>query len=207
MSEQPPDTRLPLDALDGHEFENVVDRLLTKMGFAIHGRQPAADGGIDMVAVRDEPLTGGKYIIQCKRFSNTVGVSVVRDLYGVVHAEHANKGILITTSSFSPSAMEFAEGKPLELLDGTRLQVLLHQHGIDSGTPSEEHPVIPPGMQLAYSQLCKPMEAILSESQRLNQGLVFVQTRHLDVPKYTARLSKQFQEMAASLAFLQTLTR
>ena len=107
MSEQPPDTRLPLDALDGHEFENVVDRLLTKMGFSIHGRQPAADGGIDMVAVRDEPLTGGKYIIQCKRFSSTVGVSVVRDLYGVVHAEHANKGILITTSSFSPSACVF----------------------------------------------------------------------------------------------------
>src|SRR5438093_3412617 len=124
MSEQPPNRRFPLDALDGHEFENVVDRLLTKMGFSIHGRQPAADGGIDMVAVRDEPLTGGKYIIQCKRFSSTVGVSVVRDLYGVVHAEHANKGILITTSSFSPSAMEFAEGKPLELLDGTRLQVL-----------------------------------------------------------------------------------
>jgi len=205
MSETPPDSRLPLDALDGHEFENVVDRLLTKMGFSIHGRQPAADGGIDMVAARDEPLTGGKYIVQCKRFSSTVGVSVVRDLYGVVHAEHANKGILITTSTFSPSAMEFAEGKPLELLDGAKLQVLLHQHGIDSGTPSEEHPVIPPGMQLAYSQLCKPMEAIISESRRVSEGLVFVQARQLDVPKYTARLQKQSQEMAVSVAFLQSL--
>src|SRR3989449_3380035 len=206
MSEQPPDTRLPLDALDGHEFENVVDRLLTKMGFSIHGRQPAADGGIDMVAVSDEPLTGGKYIIQCKRFSNTVGVSVVRDLYGVVHAEHANKGILITTSTFSPSAMEFAAGKPLELLDGAKLQVLLHQHGIARGTRSEERTFIPPGMQLAYSQLCKPMEAIISESRRVSEGLVFVQARELDVPKYMARLQRQFQEMAASLAFLQPLT-
>ncbi len=130
---------------------------------------------------------------------------MIRDLYGVVHAEHANKGILITTSTFSPSAMEFAEGKPLELLDGAKLQVLLHQHGIDSGTPSEEHPVIPPGMQLAYSQLCKPMEAIISESRRVSEGLVFVQARQLDVPKYTARLQKQSQEMAVSVAFLQSL--
>jgi hypothetical protein len=206
MSESPPNSRLRLDALDGHEFENVVDRLLTKMGFSIHGRQPAADGGIDMVAIRDEPLTGGKYIIQCKRFSTTVSVSVVRDLYGVVHAEHANKGILITTSSFSPAAMQFAEGKPLELLDGTRLLVLLHQYGIAGGTPSEEHPVIPPGMQLAYSQLCKPMEAIISESQRVSQGLVFVQARRLDVRKYTARFQKQCQGLATSLAFLQSLT-
>jgi hypothetical protein len=102
--------------------------------------------------------------------------------------------------------MQFADGKPLELLDGTKLLILLHQNGIAGGTPSEEHPVIPPGMQLAYSQLCKPMEAIISESQRVSQGLVFVQARLLDVPKCTARLQKQFQEMATSLTFLESLT-
>jgi restriction system protein len=58
--------------------------------------------------------------------------SAVRDLFGVVHAEGATKGILITTSGFGPSSHDFANGKPLQLYDGTRLLWLCHEQGIDA---------------------------------------------------------------------------
>ena len=54
-----------------------------------------------------------------------MGVGAVRELYGAVQAEGADKGILVTSSSFTVPARKFAEGKPLELMDGTRLRSLI----------------------------------------------------------------------------------
>ncbi len=67
-------------------------------------------------------------IIQAKRYKNTVGVSAVRDLFGTVQNEGASKGILVTTSGYGKASFEFAEGKPLELLDGSNLLFLLAEH-------------------------------------------------------------------------------
>jgi restriction system protein len=79
--------------------------------------------------IRPDPLRGGKIVIQAKRYTNTVGVSAVRDLYGTVHNEGAKKGILVTTSDFGPDAHAFAKGKPLTLLNGGELLNLLERHG------------------------------------------------------------------------------
>ena len=76
-----------------------------------------------------DPLRGGKTIIQAKRYTNTVDLSAVRDLFGTVQAEGANKGILVTTSSFGPDAYAFVQSKPLALVDGRNLLHLLGKHG------------------------------------------------------------------------------
>jgi restriction system protein len=81
------------------------------------------------VAIDPDPVRGGKVVIQAKRYTNVVGVSAVRDLYGTVLNEGANKGILVTTSHFGNDAYEFAKGKPLTLLDGGNLLSLLAKHG------------------------------------------------------------------------------
>ncbi len=114
----------------GIAFEELCLSLVKAMGFSATTTSVTTDGGIDIVATSTQPLFSGKYIIQCKDWSNTVGQPVVRDLYGVVHAESANKGILITTSKFTKAAQRFAEGKPLELIDGEQLTDLLKQYKI-----------------------------------------------------------------------------
>jgi len=68
-------------------------------------------------------------VIQAKRYTATVGVSAVRDLYGTVMNEGANRGILVTTSDFGPDAYRFAQGKPITLLSGGNLLSLLAEHG------------------------------------------------------------------------------
>jgi restriction system protein len=64
-----------------------------------------------------------------KRYTNTVPVSAVRDLYGTVINEGAAKGILVTTSDYGPDSYEFAKDKPLKLLNGVELLYLLEKHG------------------------------------------------------------------------------
>ena len=67
-------------------------------------------------------------IIQAKRYKHTVGVSAVRDLFGTLQNEGASKGILVTTSGYGKAAYDFANGKPLELLEGSHLLFLLEEH-------------------------------------------------------------------------------
>jgi restriction system protein len=127
------DDRTNLAAMDWVDFENLIRELFekefSKNGGEVKITQASRDGGVDAVAFDPDPIRGGKIIIQAKRYTNVVGVSAVRDLFGTVHNEGANKGILVTTSTYGPDAYEFAKGKPLTLLSGAELLSLLAAHG------------------------------------------------------------------------------
>ncbi len=127
------DERTNLAAMDWLDFENLIrelfEREFRKSGGEVKITQASRDGGVDAVAFDPDPIRGGKIVIQAKRYTNTVGVSAVRDLYGTVHNEGANKGLLVTTSDFGPDAYTFAKDKPLTLLSGGELLYMLSQHG------------------------------------------------------------------------------
>lgn len=111
------------------EFEHLVANLFGKMGLDSKLTRSSRDGGVDCVAYDARPILGGKVVIQAKRYRHTVGVSAVRDLYGTMMNEGANKGILVTTSGYGPDAFNFAADKPIELIDGGGLLFLLQEVG------------------------------------------------------------------------------
>lgn len=124
------DKRPNLLELTPKEFEAFVQNLFTRMGFDTKQFKASGDGGIDCIAYDPTPITGGKYVIQVKLYTKTVAPTHVRDLYGVVLDEGATKGILITTSGFGPTSQNFANNKPLQLIDGTGLLYLCQEHNI-----------------------------------------------------------------------------
>jgi restriction system protein len=87
------------------------------------------DHGVDAVMYDPDPIRGGKYVLQAKRYTRTVDVAAVRDLYGTVINEGANRGILVTTSGFGPDSREFVKDKPITLIDGPNLIEMLRKHG------------------------------------------------------------------------------
>lgn len=141
------DDRPNLMDLTPNEFEALITNLFEKMGLETRQTRPSRDGGVDTVAWDTRPIMGGKVVIQAKRYKNTVGVAAVRDLFGTVHNEGAGKGILVTTSGYGKASFEFADGKPLELLDGNNLLYLLKEHAdIDARIIPPEDWVDPEGM-------------------------------------------------------------
>jgi restriction system protein len=122
-----------LAAISWEDFEHLVrelfEREFSDNGGEVKVTQSSRDGGVDAVAFDPDPIRGGKIVIQSKRYTNVVGVSAIRDLYGTVLNEGATKGIIITTSHYGSDAYEFAKGKPLTLLDGNNLLFLLEKHG------------------------------------------------------------------------------
>jgi len=101
------------------------------MGLDAATTKTTRDGGIDIIAYSRSPVFSGKYVIQCKDYTGSVGEPAIRDLFGVVMAERANKGLLITSGQITASARQFAEDKQLELIDGNDLQTLFRKYGIN----------------------------------------------------------------------------
>jgi restriction system protein len=91
--------------------------------------QASRDRGVDAIAFDPDPIRGGKFVIQAKRYNMVVPVSAVRDLYGTMIAEGATKGILVTTSYFGRDSREFAKDKPITLIDGENLVYMFQEHG------------------------------------------------------------------------------
>lgn len=120
-------------AIPWEDFEHLIREIFEKEfsgnGGEVKVTQASRDGGVDAIAFDPDPIRGGKIVIQAKRYTNTVGVSAVRDLFGTVMNEGATKGILVTTADYGPDAYEFAKGKPLTLMNGANLLYLLEKHG------------------------------------------------------------------------------
>lgn len=131
-----------LAAMNWEDFEHLVRELFEnefkQNGGEVKVTQASRDGGVDAIAFDPDPIRGGKIVIQAKRYTNTVGVSAVRDLFGTVMNEGATKGILVTTSDYGSDSYEFAKGKPLTLLNGANLLFLLEKHGHKARIDIEE---------------------------------------------------------------------
>lgn len=122
-----------LAMMDWRDFENLVREIFEKE-FSVNGgevkiTQSSRDGGVDAIGFDPDPIKGGKIVIQAKRYTNVVGISAVRDLYGTILNEGAIKGVLVTTSHFGADSYDFAKDKPITLLEGNNLLHLMERHG------------------------------------------------------------------------------
>lgn len=110
-----------LKQLEWRRFEILVQALLQAEGWIDSRIRAGADGGIDL-ALReslDSPVTA---IAQCKAWRTyTVGVKPVRELFGVMHAEGVSHACFYTSGHFTSEARIFADGKPIDLIDGNEL--------------------------------------------------------------------------------------
>src|SRR5262249_20772101 len=122
-----------LAAMDWEDFEHLIRELFEKefsgSGGEVRVTQASRDRGVDAIAFDPDPIRGGKFIIQAKRYNMVVPVSAVRDLYGTMIAEGASKGILVTASYCGRDSRDFAQDKAIPLLDAGNLVHLFQQHG------------------------------------------------------------------------------
>jgi restriction system protein len=111
--------------LSPNGFERLSMRLLREAGFervSVTGR--SNDGGIDGVGVLQlNDLVSFNVVFQCKKWEGSVPPKEIRDLRGAM-AGRAEKGIFLTTSTFTSNARAEAErpgAAPIELVDGEKL--------------------------------------------------------------------------------------
>ena len=113
-----------LRSMDPSAFERLCQRLLRESGFVkveVTGR--SGDGGIDGTGILQLSLMSFHVLFQCKRYQGSVGSGAVRDFRGAMMGR-TDKGLIITTGTFSPDARREATrdgAPPIDLIDGESL--------------------------------------------------------------------------------------
>lgn len=112
-------TRDRLEALTWHDFELLVGEAYRRQGYTVKelgGDGP--DGGVDLVLHRD----GERIFVQCKHWkAMSVGVDVVRQIFGVMAAHGGSGCVVVTSGKFTAAAQDFAKGRNVDLVDGPKL--------------------------------------------------------------------------------------
>jgi restriction system protein len=112
-----------ITSISWRDFEKLVGEVFRQRGFKVTGfGGNGPDGGADLGLIRN----GERFLVQCKHWKKRqVGVTVVRELYGVISAQRARGGFIVTGGAFTREAREFAASCRVELIDGSGLQELI----------------------------------------------------------------------------------
>ncbi len=111
-----------LDDMSGIEFEVCVAELLKKIGYRdVTTTKATGDYGVDIIAHKD----GHKYVIQCKRYSISLGVKPVQEVYSGQQYYKADRAVVVTNAHFTQNAKELAQRTGVELWDREKLISML----------------------------------------------------------------------------------
>lgn len=109
-------------SMNGWQFEKEVAKLYEAHGYRTVVTKGSDDGGIDIFLTKNDTRIG----VQCKNYHKPVTPAVIRELAGAMMHENLDGGIVIASSGYTKRAKEFAENKPITLLD---INDVLQMHG------------------------------------------------------------------------------
>ncbi len=109
------------NAVTGQDFENVLKLLYEYMGYEVKMTKTTGDQGADLI-IKKHGVVGA---IQAKYYSSQVGNSAVQEIVAAMNFYGAQKGFVITNSTFTKAAYELAEANNIELIDGAKLDNLI----------------------------------------------------------------------------------
>lgn len=125
-----------LNNMSWREFELLVGEAFRLKGYRVTENSGGPDGGIDLAMSKDNEV----FFVQCKQWKAVrVGVSVVRELYGVMAAKGASGGFVVTSGRFTDEANKFVDGRNIVLVDGPSLfsMIKLARHSLEATTNEE----------------------------------------------------------------------
>ncbi|BAN50573.1 restriction endonuclease [Metapseudomonas resinovorans] len=162
-----------VDGISWREFEQLVSEAFRRKGFTVtESGGGGPDGGIDLIL----QMGTDKYLVQCKQWKAIkVGVTVIRELFGVMAAEGAAGGFVVTSGTYTEEAKAFALGRNIQLVDGTLLKRwIANRSGAAqpmAATPVEPKPTVQPANPLC--PVCSSSMILRTAKRGLNLGNQF----------------------------------
>lgn len=132
-----------------------------------------ADGGIDLVLRRD----GKRTLVQCKQWRHQqVGVSVVREMYGLLAHHRADAVLIVSSGGFTRDAQTFIVGKPITLVAGEDLLGMIQKvQARGTAMPAARiEPVLTDSAPASEVLTCKRCSAPMVERRNRRTGDVFM---------------------------------
>ncbi len=117
---------LPMDEMEGHDFEYYCADILKAHGFLeVEVTKGSGDYGADILAEKD----GVTYAVQCKCYDKPIGVKAVQEIYAGRDYYDRMVGVVMTNQYFTQPAVELAQ----------KLNIMLWDRGYLDAMTDEEH--------------------------------------------------------------------
>lgn len=141
-----------LEKMSWREFEGLVAETFRRQGYRVVERGgDGPDGGVDLELHQGND----KYLVQCKQWKSLkVGVAIVRELFGVMSAEHAVGGYVVASGEFTQEAKAFAEGRSIRLVDARKLRSLIASNAAVPIVSHQSEPRNLPGPTVDAAPAC-----------------------------------------------------
>ena len=104
-----------VDLMTGAEFEKFIGKLFIKMGYNVQYTKATGDQGVDLIIQKG--IQGQKIGVQTKCYSNKVSNGAIQEVVAGCSYHKCDKGMVITNSSYTKSAMQLAEANNIVLWD------------------------------------------------------------------------------------------
>ena len=115
---------LPMDELEGHDFEYYCADLLREHGFLdVEVTKGSGDFGADILAEKD----GVSYAIQCKCYDKPIGVKAVQEVYAGRDYYDRMVGVVMTNQYFTQPAVDLAQKLNIMLWDRGYIDTLTEE--------------------------------------------------------------------------------
>ncbi|MCP4705820.1 MAG: hypothetical protein GY865_14570 [candidate division Zixibacteria bacterium] len=112
-------------SLDPKEFENIVAKMYSNMGYKVIQTKFSNDRGKDAIATKN----GKKYLIECKRYAlgKNIGRPPMQKFFAAMFEEKADGGIFVTTSDFASTGVKYASENKIKLINGEELSIMMQK--------------------------------------------------------------------------------
>ena len=161
------------------EYEHLCERLLQQAGWATRTTTSTGDQGIDVIA------TSGKIklVVQCKLYSNPVGNAAVQEIIAGRAFEHADFAVVVTNSTFTPSAKTLAAAANVWLLHHSELEDIHLKLGLALEPMARESSAVDSLRRISTyleSLDCRPINEIVQQVEMLIEELKSVEFESYD---------------------------
>lgn len=180
-----------LQDLSWREFEQLIGEVYRSRGYRVwEGTGNGPDGGIDLDTTSP---SGERVLIQCKHWkAQKIGVTVVREMLGVLTRERADRVVIVGTGSFTKEAMAWAKDQPIDLVDGATL--LQQLSAVDLFPTNENRVGDSPYSDKKQCPQCGSTLIVRTAKRGSHSGSQFMGCSSYPKCKYTESLAEGFLE-------------
>lgn len=156
-----------LRKLSWREFEILACEIYRQLGYQVFETSSGADGGVDLTLKKDGEVT----LVQCKHWrTKKIGVKTIRELYGVMISENANKAVVMCSGSYTNDAYSFAANKPISMIEGQTLLAMINTANKPQNQITPNKPLTP---QEKTCKRCGSNMIVRTAKQGVNAGNKF----------------------------------
>jgi hypothetical protein len=112
--------------ISGYDFEHFIANLFKNLGYKVNITPKSRDQGADIILNSDDDITA----VQVKNYTQLVSNSAIQEVVAAKKYYHCNKAMVVTSSFFTPSAIDLAYANDVILWDGDKLKQILTENQV-----------------------------------------------------------------------------